>query len=64
MDDPVERLKHLVAYMVPPFYINPTLIQCRVPLNPILGETMQADMETGEKLYVEQISHKPPITAF
>jgi len=39
--------------MVPSFFINPTLIQCRVPLNPILGETYQADMPTGEKLYVE-----------
>jgi len=37
--DPVERMKKIVAFYVSPHFINPTLIQCRIPLNPILGET-------------------------
>jgi hypothetical protein len=45
-------------------FINPTLVQCRIPLVPILGETYQLEMATGEKLYIEQICHHPSITAF
>ena len=64
IDDPVERMKHIVTYYVAAHFINPTLIQCRIPLNPIIGETYQREMPTGEKLYMEQLSHRPPITYF
>jgi hypothetical protein len=53
----------LKFYLSQQFY-NPTLLQCRAPLNPILGETYQREMATGEKFYAEQISHHPSITAF
>ena len=43
----------VAAFYLSPFPINPTLTQCRIPLNPILGETYQREMETGEKLYME-----------
>lgn len=33
-------------------------------LNPILGETLQAEMKDGTKIYCEQISHHPPISYF
>ena len=36
----------------------------RIPLNPILGETLQRELPTGETLYCEQISHHPAITAY
>ena len=39
-------------------------MQARTPLNPLLGETVQREMEDGTKYYAEQISHHPPITAF
>mmetsp|Transcript_10368 Transcript_10368/g.15959 ORF Transcript_10368/g.15959 Transcript_10368/m.15959 type:complete len:94 (+) Transcript_10368:474-755(+) len=29
-----------------------------------MGETYQREMETGEKLYCEQISHRPNLTAY
>lgn len=35
-----------------------------MPLNPILGETLQRELETGEKFYAEQVSHHPPITQY
>jgi hypothetical protein len=31
-------------------------------LNPILGETYQADGEDGTRVYLEQTEHRPPIT--
>ena len=36
----------------------------RKPFNPILGETWQATLSNGTTLYLEQISHHPPISAF
>tara|TARA_B100000780_G_scaffold231143_1_gene170926 strand:+ start:304 stop:597 length:294 start_codon:yes stop_codon:yes gene_type:complete len=35
-----------------------------VPLNPIVGETFQCEMPSGEMFYGEQISHRPPITSW
>ena len=32
------------------------------PLNPILGETFQARGQDGSRIYLEQISHHPPIS--
>ena len=57
-------MKQIIAYFVSGNFINPTLLQCRVPLVPILGETYQCEMPTGEKLYAEEISHHPPILCF
>lgn len=64
LTDPVERLKLLIQFFMTSHFINPTLVQCRIPLVPILGETYQLEMATGEKLYIEQICHHPSITAF
>lgn len=64
VNDPLERIKYLIACDIAGIFPNPTLLQTRVPLNPILGETLQREMETGERFYAEQISHHPPITAF
>lgn len=37
----------------------------RKPFNPILGETWQATLpQDGTQLFVEQISHHPPVSAF
>ena len=34
------------------------------PFNPLLGETWQAEMPDGSRIFLEQISHHPPISAF
>jgi hypothetical protein len=62
--DPIERLKYIVAFYISGQYISSSVTKAKVPLNPILGETLQREMATGEKLYCEQISHHPPITAW
>lgn len=36
----------------------------RKPFNPILGETWQAQLSDGTVMYMEQLSHHPPVTAF
>ena len=36
----------------------------RKPFNPILGETFESVLSDGSRVYVEQISHHPPISAF
>lgn len=64
LTDPVERMKALVVYYVQSQFINSTIMQCRVPVNPIIGETYQREMPTGEKLYCEQLAHRPSITGF
>ena len=38
-------------------------VEQRKPFNPILGETFQARIN-GYPIYMEQISHHPPISAF
>jgi len=62
--DPMERLKNIICLYVGGHHINVSQLQCRAPLNPILGETAQRVLPTGEKYYAEQISHHPPITNF
>lgn len=32
--------------------------------NPILGETWQASLPDGTRIYLEQVSHHPPVSAF
>lgn len=36
----------------------------RKPFNPILGETFQAVLSDGSEIFLEQISHHPPISAY
>lgn len=36
----------------------------RKPFNPILGETWQAQLSDGTVMFMEQMSHHPPVTAF
>ena len=40
LSDPLERIKLVVTFFVSGNYINQTLANCKVPLNPILGETL------------------------
>lgn len=34
------------------------------PFNPILGETWEAGLPDGSSIFMEQISHHPPVSAF
>lgn len=62
--DPFERLRLILAMYIGGSSINPAYCQCRAPLNPILGETVQRTLPDGTKFYGEQTSHHPPITNF
>ena len=37
--DPLKRITHIIKYCLSGNWINATLLGCRAPLNPILGET-------------------------
>jgi len=52
-DDPIERLKYIICMYVGGHHINPADLQCRAPLNPILGETIQRVLPDGTKFYGE-----------
>ena len=57
--DPLERMKHIITANFS--YIYPC--HCwEKPLNPILGETYQADLADGTKICLEQVCHKPPVS--
>lgn len=52
-DNPFERLKLIVCMYVGGSHYNPAIAQCRAPLNPILGETVQRILPDGSKFYGE-----------
>ncbi|KAL4423109.1 hypothetical protein ABPG77_004792 [Micractinium sp. CCAP 211/92] len=60
--DPVERLKWVVTFFIAGFHR--AFERWAKPFNPILGETWQAGLADGTRIYLEQISHHPPISAF
>lgn len=57
--DPIERLKYVItasiAFIYPCHHFDK-------PLSPILGETFQAELPDGAKVYCEQTSQKPLIS--
>lgn len=60
--NPVERLKWVVTYFVAGYHR--AFLTWSKPFNPILGETWQASLSDGTCVYMEQISHHPPVSAF
>lgn len=61
-EDPVARLQHVVAFFIAGFHH--AFARWAKPFNPILGETWEAALPDGSRIYLEQISHHPPISAF
>lgn len=59
--DPMERMKHVLAFAVSGFYIPTKQLK---PFNPLIGETFQGEFENGAKIYVEHISHYPTVARF
>eukprot|EP01016_Furgasonia_blochmanni_P043358 TRINITY_DN5878_c0_g1_i2.p1 TRINITY_DN5878_c0_g1~~TRINITY_DN5878_c0_g1_i2.p1 ORF type:complete len:283 (-),score=59.83 TRINITY_DN5878_c0_g1_i2:305-1153(-) len=45
-------------------HYNTTMCLNKAPLNPVLGETLQANRSDGSQFFAEQISHHPPVTAY
>lgn len=61
IQDPLERFKLCIAFVVAGLY---TSVQLLKPFNPILGETFQSFFEDGTRVYCEHSSHHPPISNF
>lgn len=59
--NPLDRMKQVIAFAIGGFYIPTKQLK---PFNPNIGETFQAEFETGGKIYVEHISHYPTIARF
>ncbi|ELU10803.1 hypothetical protein CAPTEDRAFT_156226 [Capitella teleta] len=62
-DDPVQRLEYVTAFAVSATASNWDRIG--KPFNPLLGETYQLERDDlGFRIYCEQVSHHPPVSAF
>mmetsp|Transcript_17927 Transcript_17927/g.30494 ORF Transcript_17927/g.30494 Transcript_17927/m.30494 type:complete len:280 (-) Transcript_17927:73-912(-) len=57
ISDPVERMKAVITTTVAFLWKNHHFEK---PLNPVLGETYQAECQDGAMIYMEQTSHHPP----
>jgi len=57
--DPVERFKLYIVASICYFYLTHSFAK---PLNPILGETLNGYYEDGSRMFLEQISHHPPVS--
>lgn len=60
--DPIERMRLVITWFVAG--LQHVFQSWRKPFNPILGETWQAQLSDGTVMYMEQLSHHPPVTAF
>ncbi|CAD8133891.1 unnamed protein product [Paramecium octaurelia] len=59
--DFLERFKLVITATLSSFFWTNTFLK---PLNPILGETLQANYNDGTQVYCEQIMHHPPVSYF
>ena len=59
--DPVERMKLVMTSNFSWQFYNQLFAK---PLNPILGETYQAQGQDGTQLFLEQTCHHPPRSHF
>jgi hypothetical protein len=59
--DPIRRMKYVISSIVAGMYMSADL---RKPFNPILGETLQGYFKDGSIIFMEHISHHPPISSF
>ena len=58
--DPIERMKYVFCFAISGIHQGPYLCKSNAPFNPILGETYQATLPNGSRLYIEQTEHHPP----
>ena len=57
--DPIQRMKNIAVFEIS---MTALALSTRKPFNPILGETYQGQI-AGCPLFLEQISHHPPVTS-
>ena len=55
----IERFKFVMCFMISSMYMVWRQLK---PFNPILGETFQGYWPDGTQIYIEHISHHPPIS--
>ncbi|KAK9792709.1 hypothetical protein WJX73_008944 [Symbiochloris irregularis] len=60
--DSAQRMRFVVTWFIAG--LQHAFQSWRKPFNPILGETWQASLVDGTNIFIEQISHHPPISAF
>eukprot|EP00472_Partenskyella_glossopodia_P014679 CAMPEP_0197522730 /NCGR_PEP_ID=MMETSP1318-20131121/7817_1 /TAXON_ID=552666 /ORGANISM="Partenskyella glossopodia, Strain RCC365" /LENGTH=370 /DNA_ID=CAMNT_0043075195 /DNA_START=185 /DNA_END=1297 /DNA_ORIENTATION=+ len=58
---PEERLKWAIAFVVSGLHNG---CKQKKPFNPILGETYQGTYPDGTNIFLEQISHHPPVSMY
>lgn len=56
--DKIERMKLISVACFASIYLN---LRMKKSFNPLLGETSQATLEDGSRVFLEQISHHPPM---
>ena len=60
--DHLERVKLVMAGIVSNLALNVSKMKGKGPLNPMLGETFQAQLSNGTQIFVEQMSMHPHTT--
>mmetsp|Transcript_35594 Transcript_35594/g.79082 ORF Transcript_35594/g.79082 Transcript_35594/m.79082 type:complete len:531 (+) Transcript_35594:289-1881(+) len=60
--NPLERMKFVMTWFVAGLHHG--FEKWKKPFNPILGETWEATLPDGSSMFMEQISHHPPVSAF
>ena len=59
--NPLERMKHVITFVISGMH---QVASQRKPFNPIIGETFEGVWPDGSRIYVEHVSHHPPISCF
>lgn len=59
--DPIEAMKKVICFSLSSLHFSASQLK---PFNPILGETLQVELNEGTKIYLEHTSHHPCITNF
>lgn len=58
---PLERMKYVITFVVSGMHM---VASQRKPFNPIIGETFEGLWPDGSHIFVEHVSHHPPISCF
>ena len=60
-NQPLERLQYIITFAISGLYLSCHQLK---PFNPLLGETLQGYLDDDTQIFIEHISHHPPIAAF
>jgi hypothetical protein len=59
--DSLLRMKYVIAFVLSGQYMRANQFK---PFNPLLGETLEGKYKDGTKIFMEHISHHPPISSY